>query len=66
MYLVSILFLNWAGMMVTAELTAVHRTIFEAVRTFMIWLVDVFIYYVVSHNYGEGLNYWSLLEATGE
>lgn len=66
-YCVAILFLNYGGMLVTAELTAVHRTIFEAVRTLCIWMTDLIIYYAFPASpYGEAWNIpWSFLELFG-
>eukprot|EP00771_Trimastix_marina_P001569 gnl/Trimastix_PCT/265.p1 GENE.gnl/Trimastix_PCT/265~~gnl/Trimastix_PCT/265.p1 ORF type:complete len:394 (-),score=118.40 gnl/Trimastix_PCT/265:196-1377(-) len=64
-YWVSILFLNYGGMLVTSELTAVHRTIFEAVRTLCIWVVNLFIYYVISRKFGEPFTYFSILQLVG-
>ena len=55
LYFVSILFLNWAGMIVTQQTSSVVRTIFEAVRTAFIWIVNLLIFYVFSPSsvYGE-------------
>jgi hypothetical protein len=65
MYLVSIILLNYGGLIVTAELTAVHRTIFEALRTLFIWLASLFIHYVIDPSYGEDWNPWIYLELAG-
>jgi hypothetical protein len=64
-YFVSILFLNWGGMIVTSELTAVHRTIFEAFRTLFIWLTSLVIRYGITPDYGEDWTNWSYMEAGG-
>eukprot|EP00708_Paratrimastix_pyriformis_P003136 GAFH01001905.1.p1 GENE.GAFH01001905.1~~GAFH01001905.1.p1 ORF type:complete len:311 (-),score=92.07 GAFH01001905.1:100-1032(-) len=64
-YWISILFLNYGGMLVTSELTAVHRTIFEAVRTSCIWVVSIFIYYVITKKYGEPWTLWSWMQLAG-
>jgi len=50
---------------VTASLTAVHRTLIDACRTLLIWVVDLFIYYVISPEYGEVWTQYSYLEVIG-
>ena len=66
-YFISILFLNWSGMVVTQETSSVVRTIFEAVRTAAIWVVDLLIYYVFYPYsvYGESWNTYSWLQLAG-
>lgn len=66
-YLVCILFLNWSGMVVTQETSSVIRTIFEAIRTACIWIVDLMIYYWFAPDsyYGETWTTWSFLELAG-
>ncbi|ESO96502.1 hypothetical protein LOTGIDRAFT_159919, partial [Lottia gigantea] len=53
LYLASIAFYNYFGLAVTKSLTAVHRTLIDACRTIMVWVVDLFIYYVFDKNFGE-------------
>ena len=65
MYLISMLLLNWGGMVVTAELTAVHRAIFEALRTFFVWISQLLIHYLITPRYGEVWNRWSFLQLGG-
>lgn len=67
LYFVSILFLNWAGMIVTAETSSVVRTIFEAIRTAAIWVTDLLIYYVFAPHsvYGEAWTTYSWLQLAG-
>eukprot|EP00769_Ergobibamus_cyprinoides_P000901 gnl/Ergobibamus_cyprinoides/191.p1 GENE.gnl/Ergobibamus_cyprinoides/191~~gnl/Ergobibamus_cyprinoides/191.p1 ORF type:complete len:398 (-),score=190.63 gnl/Ergobibamus_cyprinoides/191:29-1117(-) len=66
-YWICILVLNYSGMLVTSELTAVHRTIFESVRTIAIWITDLLIYYVFSPDsvYGESWTTYSWLQLAG-
>lgn len=66
-YWFCITFLNWSGMTLTRELGPVVRTIWEAVRTAVIWIVDLFIYYVVVPNsvFGESWNGWSFMQLLG-
>lgn len=65
MYWICILLLNYGGMLVTSELTAVHRTIFEALRTFFIWIVQIIIHYSIDDSYGEDWNGWSYMQLGG-
>ncbi|KAK3731068.1 hypothetical protein QZH41_019221, partial [Actinostola sp. cb2023] len=46
LYICSISFYNFFGLSVTKSLTAVHRTLIDACRTIVVWLVDLFVYYV--------------------
>ncbi|GKT36211.1 hypothetical protein ADUPG1_009219 [Aduncisulcus paluster] len=66
-YWICILFLNVSGMTVTNELNAVHRTVWESIRTVAIWITDLFIGYVVVPNsvFGEFWTYWSFLQLAG-
>ena len=54
-YIISAFFYNWAGMTIIAEASTVIRSIFDAVKTALIWVADLLIAYVfiVSTNYGE-------------
>ncbi|CAH3143271.1 unnamed protein product [Porites evermanni] len=53
LYICSISFYNFFGLAVTKSLTAVHRTLIDALRTIVVWLVDLFIYYVFHEGFGE-------------
>ncbi|KAH3856305.1 hypothetical protein DPMN_098891 [Dreissena polymorpha] len=53
LYLSSIAFYNYFGLAVTRSLTAVHRTLIDACRTIMVWVVDMLIYYAFDKNFGE-------------
>jgi hypothetical protein len=52
----SIAFFNFFGVSISKELSAIHRTLIDATRTICVWIVQIFIYYVVSKDYGEA---WS-------
>ncbi|XP_027050889.1 solute carrier family 35 member F6-like isoform X2 [Pocillopora damicornis] len=52
-YICSISFYNFFGLSVTKSLTAVHRTLIDACRTIVVWLVDLFIHYVFDESFGE-------------
>jgi len=65
-YLVSVFTYNIAGMMVTYALSAVHRTMLEASRTAVVWVIGLTIHAVYpSSSYGETWNRWSFLQLLG-
>jgi hypothetical protein len=68
-YCVSILTLNVAANFVTQCLSAVVRSILEAVRTIGVWCVGLFIFYVGgtcgAKAVGESWSAWSFLELAG-
>lgn len=53
LYICSISFYNFFGLAVTKSLTAVHRTLIDALRTIVVWLVDLFVHYVFHEGFGE-------------
>jgi len=63
-YVVVILIFNLFGMMITQVTDAMTRNIMEPIRTFLVWVVMVSIYYI-TRCLGEQLNLWSLLELAG-
>mmetsp|Transcript_12970 Transcript_12970/g.27907 ORF Transcript_12970/g.27907 Transcript_12970/m.27907 type:complete len:173 (+) Transcript_12970:110-628(+) len=66
LYWSSISFYNFFGLSVTKELTAVHRTLIDACRTTVVWVVEIFIYYVAgSHKFGEEWTVYSFLQLGG-
>jgi hypothetical protein len=66
-YFIAILFLNWAGMVVTQQTSSVVRTIFEAVRTAFIWIVNLLIFYLFAPDtvYGEQWTTYSWIQLAG-
>ncbi|KAL5009135.1 hypothetical protein ScPMuIL_014716 [Solemya velum] len=66
LYLFSIAFYNYFGLAVTRSLTAVHRTLIDACRTILVWVVDLFVFYVFDKNFGEPFdNQYGLLQVDG-
>ncbi|XP_074658914.1 solute carrier family 35 member F6-like [Tubulanus polymorphus] len=66
LYLLSIAFYNYFGLAVTKSLTAVHRTLIDACRTILVWIVDLVIYYAFDKNFGEEFNItYGLLQIDG-
>ncbi|XP_072032617.1 solute carrier family 35 member F6-like [Amphiura filiformis] len=55
-YLTSIAFYNYFGLAVTKSLTAVHRTLIDACRTIVVWVVDLFIFYLIDESFGESFD----------
>lgn len=67
LYVFSVFTYNMSGMLVTNALSAVHRTMLEASRTAVIWIVDLILFYVVAPNsgLGESWNVWSWVQLLG-
>jgi len=65
LYWISIAFYNFCGLSVTKKLTAVHRTLIDALRTICVWAIDIFIYYVISETYGEAWTKYSYVQLIG-
>mmetsp|Transcript_133633 Transcript_133633/g.249967 ORF Transcript_133633/g.249967 Transcript_133633/m.249967 type:complete len:394 (+) Transcript_133633:71-1252(+) len=65
-YLVSISFFNFFGVTISGKLSAVHRTINDALRTMIIWAVEIFVFYALgSETYGKGWRPHSWLQLLG-
>lgn len=65
-YLVSVFTYNISAMMVTYNLSAVHRTLLEASRTAVVWAVDLVIHALYpTSGFGESWNSWSYLQLLG-
>lgn len=65
-YLVSISFFNFLGVTISGKLSAVHRTINDALRTCIIWAVEILVYYVIgSERYGTAWQPHSWLQLIG-
>lgn len=66
LYLSSIAFYNYFGLAVTKSLTAVHRTLIDACRTILVWVVDLLIFYAFDKDYGEPFDKdYGLLQVDG-
>eukprot|EP00727_Mastigamoeba_balamuthi_P006031 m51a1_g2047 putative solute carrier family 35 member f6 (420) ;mRNA; r:1382448-1384140 len=61
----SIAFFNFFGLNVTKYLTAIHRTLIDACRSILIWMWQLFTFYVISRNYGEEWTKWSWFQVGG-
>lgn len=58
---------NVVGMFVTGELGAVGRTVVESLRTLVVWMADLALYYILTHGQlGEAWVWpWSAVQAVG-
>lgn len=67
LYVFSVFTYNMSGMLVTYALSAVHRTMLEASRTAVIWVIDLAIHYWIcpSSSFGESWSSWSWLQLLG-
>lgn len=64
-YVCSIACYNFFGLNVAKQLSTVHRTLIDSLRTTVVWVVDLFIYYVVSNHYGEQWTDYSFIQLGG-
>jgi len=67
LYVFSCATYNVAGMAVTSNLSAVHRTMMEASRTIGIWLIDLGVHYFINPDisFGEAWMPYSYLQLVG-
>ncbi|KAL3317470.1 hypothetical protein Ciccas_003882 [Cichlidogyrus casuarinus] len=60
----SIAFFNFFGLMLTKHLSAVHRTLFDTIRTIFIWFTGLIVYYGINKQYGEAFDtQWGLIQS---
>jgi hypothetical protein len=64
-YVVSIAFYNFTGLSVAKELSTIHRTLIDACRTVLVWVVNLIIYYAGAPEFGEGWGQYSWLQLIG-
>jgi hypothetical protein len=61
----SIRFYNYCGLAVTKSLSAIHRTLIDALRTILVWGVDLLLFYAFnSPNYGEQWAVYGFLQVS--
>ncbi|KAH0791644.1 putative membrane spanning protein [Histomonas meleagridis] len=66
LYFVSIAFFNWFSFVYSKALSATARTLVDACRTILVWIVMVIVFYSVpSRIYGEGVSLYSILQCFG-
>ncbi|GJQ13292.1 hypothetical protein GpartN1_g5083.t1 [Galdieria partita] len=60
------LFFNYFSMNVTKLSSSMFRTLLETMRTMIVWIVDILIYYVISQGrFGEPWTQYSFLQVIG-
>ena len=65
-YCATIVFYNIAGMQVTNFSSAIHRNIYEAIRSATVWVVSVIVHYIAPNSgAGESLSLMSLVQLLG-
>lgn len=65
-YIIAIVGYNQTGMMVTSFSTAIHRNIYEALRSIAVWVLSAVVYYLFPNSGGgEPLNIMSLIQLLG-
>lgn len=64
-YLISISFFNFLGVTISKQLSAVHRTINDALRTAIVWGVQLALFYAGSTTYGQGPTPHSWMQLLG-
>lgn len=65
LYLISISCFNYLGVTIAGKLSAVHRTINDAVRTAIVWAVQTVLFYAGSTTYGAKLTEHSWMQVLG-
>ncbi|KAH0571027.1 EamA-like transporter family protein [Spironucleus salmonicida] len=65
-YFISIAFFNYTAITMSKVLSSTHRALIDSLRTCFVWVVMVILYYSISsHDYGEKLTYYSILQFAG-
>lgn len=65
LYFISISFFNWTSFIYSKVLSSTSRTLVDACRTIVVWIVMVIVFYATVHAYGEPITYWSILQVFG-
>merc|ERR1712061_184866 len=63
--MLSIAFFNFFGVTIGGELSAVHRTVLDALRTTIIWAIEVALDSAGYHTYGSSLKPHSWMQLLG-
>jgi len=70
LYFISISFFNYMSLTMSKALSATNRTLIDAMRTCVVWIVMCIVYYCTFESmgenaYGEPLSWYSLLQLAG-
>jgi len=64
--LIALCLFNYYVMAIQQVLSAVYRTLLSALRTVMVWVIGILLYYVFTpHQYGERWDLFGLLKLAG-
>jgi hypothetical protein len=67
-FIVSLCLMNWTSQQISQQLSAVHRNLVSAVRTVLVWVGSLILFYTTKNDdvvYGEQWTNWSLMELSG-
>ncbi|CAL8106967.1 unnamed protein product [Calicophoron daubneyi] len=65
-YVLSISFFNYCGLSITRYLSAVHRTLIDALRTAFVWGCGLILFYAFGQQWGEPFDFgWGLVQIDG-
>ena len=67
-YVISLMLMNWTSQQISQQLSAVHRNLVSAVRTVLVWVGSIILFYTTKNDenvYGEKWTNWSFLEMGG-
>jgi len=71
-FVFGLMLMNWTSQQISQQLSSVHRNLVSAVRTVLVWIGSLILYYTTSHtgnkddaDYGEQWTNWSFMELGG-
>ncbi|XP_018647591.1 hypothetical protein Smp_163220 [Schistosoma mansoni] len=65
-YVFSIAIFNYCGLSIARSLSSIHRTLIDSLRTALVWICSLILYYGIGPPYGEPFNIgWGLIEIDG-
>jgi len=64
-YIIGLALMNWTSQQISQVLSSVHRNLVSAVRTVLVWVIMLIVYYSGQKGYGEEWTKWSLIELGG-
>lgn len=64
-YVFGLALMNYFSMELSRLLSAVVRNLVSGVRTVLVWIISVILYYAVGKSYGEQIGLWSIVELCG-
>lgn len=67
-FIFGLMLMNWTSQQISQQLSAIHRNLVSAVRTVLVWVGSIILFYSTKDDetvYGEKWTRWSLLELAG-